>query len=125
MRNRAAPSAQAWLERAEIPYALQSFMGCTPVPYMVYSDAVLPEPPGVRHEWWIYSRLAEAAGLTMFGKPWLARLLKLNTRLSYASRPWLRRLALTPEKMISGMLGGKIGPIVAAAIVMPAANSSR
>lgn len=96
--------APTWLERAEIPYALQSFMGCTPVPYMVYSDAVLPEPPGVRHEWWIYSRLAEAAGLTMFGKPWLARLLKLNTRLSYASRPWLRRLALTPEKMISGML---------------------
>jgi anaerobic selenocysteine-containing dehydrogenase len=96
--------APTWLERAEIPYALQSFMGCTPVPYMVYSDAVLPEPPGVRHEWWIYSRLAEACGVTMFGKPWLARLLKLNTRMAYASRRWLRRLALTPEKMISGML---------------------
>ena len=27
-------------------------------------------------------------------------------------------------KMMSGMLGGKIGPMVAAAIVMPAANSS-
>lgn len=96
--------APTWLERAEIPYALQSFMACTPVPYMAYSDAVVPEPPGVRHEWWIYSRLAEATGLTLFGKPWLATLLKLNTRLAYAERPWWRRLALTPEKMISGML---------------------
>ncbi len=96
--------APTWLERAEIPYALQSFMACTPVPYMTYSDAVVAEPEGVRHEWWIYSRLAEAAGATMFGKRWLAALLKLNTRLAYAPRRWLRRLALTPEKMISGML---------------------
>jgi formate dehydrogenase len=71
---------------------------------MVYSDAVLEPPPQVRHEWWIYSRLAEACGVTMFGKRWLAWLLRLNTRLAYAARPWLRRLALTPEKMIDGML---------------------
>lgn len=96
--------APTWLERAEIPYALQSFMGCTPVPYMYYSDAVLAEPPGVRHEWWIYSRLAEAAKVTMFGKGWLARLLKLNCRLAYSPKRWQRKLALTPEKMISGML---------------------
>ncbi|HSB95969.1 MAG TPA: molybdopterin-dependent oxidoreductase [Spongiibacteraceae bacterium] len=96
--------APTWLERDEIPYALQSFMACTPVPYMTYSDAVLKEPDGVRHEWWIYSRLAEAAGVTMFGKRWLATLLKLNTRLAYSSKPWQRKLALTPKKMISGML---------------------
>ena len=96
--------APTWLERAEIPYALQSFMACTPVPYMTYSDAVLEEPEGVRHEWWIYSRLAEAAGATMFGKPWLAKLLKLNTRLAYSKKAWQRKLALTPRKMISGML---------------------
>lgn len=96
--------APTWLERDEIPYALQSFMACTPVPYMTYSDAVLQEPDGVRHEWWIYSRLAEAAGVTMFGKKWLATLLKLNTRLAYSAKPWQRKLALTPRKMISGML---------------------
>ena len=96
--------APTWLERAEIPYALQSFMACTPVPYMIYSDAVVESPPDVRHEWWIYSRLAEAAGITMFGKRWLAALLKLNTRLAYSSKSWLRKLALTPEKMIGGML---------------------
>jgi anaerobic selenocysteine-containing dehydrogenase len=96
--------APTWLERAEIPYALQSFMGCTPVPYMVYSEAVLEPPPQVRHEWWIYSRLAEACGVTMFGKRWLAALLRLNTRLAHARAGWARRLALTPEKMIDGML---------------------
>jgi formate dehydrogenase len=79
-------------------------MACTPVPYMTYSDAVLEEPEGVRHEWWIYSRLAEASGATMFGKRWLAKLLKLNTRLAYSSKAWQRKLALTPKKMISGML---------------------
>jgi anaerobic selenocysteine-containing dehydrogenase len=96
--------APTWLERAELPYALQSFAACTPVPYMSYSDAIVDSPPEVRHEWWIYSRLGEAAGVTLFGRPWLARLLKLNTRLAYSSRPWLRKLALTPEKMIDGML---------------------
>lgn len=96
--------APTWLERAEVPYALQSFVGCTPLPYMTYSDAVVAEPENVRHEWWIYSRLAEAAGATMFGKKWLAVLLKLNTRLAYSSKSWLRKLALTPEKMLDGML---------------------
>jgi anaerobic selenocysteine-containing dehydrogenase len=96
--------APTWLERAELPYALQSFTANTPVPYMYYSEAVVEPPPGVRHEWWIYSRLAEAAGVRMFGKRWLAALLRLNTRLAYASRGWLRHLALTPEKLIDGML---------------------
>ncbi|MCB1844894.1 MAG: molybdopterin-dependent oxidoreductase, partial [Halioglobus sp.] len=96
--------APTWLERAELPYALQSFAACTPVPYMSYSDAVVEAPPQVRHEWWIYSRLAEASGVTLFGKRWLAALLKLNTRLAYARPRWLRHLALTPERMIDGML---------------------
>ena len=96
--------APTFLERAEIPYALQSFMGCTPVPFMIYSDAVVEPPSGVRHEWWIYSRIAEATGVAMFGKRWLAALLKLNTRLAYSSRAWLRKLAVTPEKMLDGML---------------------
>ena len=96
--------APTWLERAELPYALQSFTACTPIPYMVYSDPVVESPPEVRHEWWIYSRLAETSGAVMFGKRWLAALLKLNTRLAYSPKPWLRQLAMTPEKMIDGML---------------------
>jgi anaerobic selenocysteine-containing dehydrogenase len=84
--------------------AMSTMIACTPVPYMIYSDAVLEPPPGVRHEWWIYSRLAEASGVPMFGKRWLAALLGLNTRLAQSPRAWLRALALTPEKMLSGML---------------------
>lgn len=59
--------ATTWLERPEIPYALQSFAGCTPTPYMIYADAVLEPPPGVRPEWWMYLRLADALGVTLFG----------------------------------------------------------
>ena len=58
-------AAPTWLERAEIPYALQSFAGATPVPYITYSEACVQPAPGVRHEWWIYTRLAEEMGLPM------------------------------------------------------------
>ena len=59
--------ATTWLERPEIPYALQSFAGCTPTPYMIYADAVLEPPPGVRPEWWMFARLADELGVTLFG----------------------------------------------------------
>ena len=58
-------AAPTWLERAEIPYALQSFAGATPVPYITYAEASVQPAPGVRHEWWIYTRLAEEMGLPM------------------------------------------------------------
>ena len=40
----------------------------------------------------------------MFGKRWLAALLRLNTRLVHARAGGVRKIALTPEKMIDGML---------------------
>ena len=52
--------AVTWMERPEIPYALQSLAGCTPTPYMIYADPVLTPPPDVRHEWWIFTRLADS-----------------------------------------------------------------
>jgi anaerobic selenocysteine-containing dehydrogenase len=96
--------APTWLERAEIPYALQSFAGNNPTPYMIYSDAVVESPPGVRHEWWIYCRLARAMGLPLFDRRLAGWLLGLNDRLVYSRHRWLRALALTPEKMLNGML---------------------
>ncbi len=42
-----------------------------------------------------------------------------------ASSTFTALTSAAAAKMMSGMLGGKIGPMVAAAIVMPAANSSR
>ncbi len=62
-------AAPTWLERAEIPYAIQSFAGAMPVPYITYSEACVQPAPGVQHEWWIYSRLAEEMGLPMPPSP--------------------------------------------------------
>ena len=42
-----------------------------------------------------------------------------------ASSSFTAETSAAAAKMISGMLGGKIGPSVAAAMVMPAENSSR
>jgi anaerobic selenocysteine-containing dehydrogenase len=96
--------ATSWMERPDIPYALQSMFGNMPVRYMSYSDPVLEPPPKVRHEWWIMSRLAEAMGVNMFDNRLAGLALKLNTRLAYSRFRWLRKVAMTPEKMLGGML---------------------
>jgi anaerobic selenocysteine-containing dehydrogenase len=93
--------ATTWLERPEIPYALQSFAGCTPTPYMIYADALLEPPPGVRHEWWIYTRLADELGVTLFGNRLASVAAKLAARI--AGTP-LRRFVSVPHLLIDGML---------------------
>jgi anaerobic selenocysteine-containing dehydrogenase len=94
--------ATTFLERADVPYALQSMAGNMPVPYITYADAVLEPPPGVRPEWWIWIQLAEAANVTLFRKRLAHRALVWNARASRVSG--LRRLAITPDNLISGML---------------------
>ena len=94
--------ATTFLERADVPYALQSMAGNMPVPYITYTDPVLEPPPGVRPEWWIWIRLADAAGATLFGNRLVHRALQWNARASRVAG--LRRLAITPDTMISGML---------------------
>ncbi|MEM7411052.1 MAG: molybdopterin-dependent oxidoreductase [Myxococcota bacterium] len=93
--------APTWLERPEIPYALQSFAGCTPTPYIIYSPAALEPPPGVRHEWWIYTRLADVMGVKLFDHTLASGAAKLNARLAHS---WASRLAVPMEKLFDGML---------------------
>jgi formate dehydrogenase len=93
--------APTWLERPEIPYALQSFAACTPKPYMIYADAVVDAPPDVRPEWWIYARLADAAGIALFENRWASAAVKLFARLKYGP---LGRFLPGPEKIFDGML---------------------
>ncbi len=93
--------APTWMERPEIPYALQSFAGCTPTPYMIYADAILEPPPGVRHEWWIFTRLADALGVTLFSSRLASAAAKLAARL--ADSP-LRAFVPLARLMIGGML---------------------
>ena len=95
--------ATTWMERPEVPYALQSLAGCCPTPYMIYADPVLLPPPGVRHEWWMYTRLADEMGVTLFKNKALSALAKAAARVAYT--PIGRKLP-GPELLIDGMLKG-------------------
>lgn len=96
--------ATTFLERADIPYALQSFTGNAPEPYMAYTDPVVTPPENVRHEWWIFSKLAEAFGVTMFNSRLINFGLKINTRAAHSRFKFLRNMAVTPETLLDGML---------------------
>jgi anaerobic selenocysteine-containing dehydrogenase len=93
--------APTWLERPEIPYALQSFAGCCPTPYMIYADAVLDPPPGVRHEWWIYTRLADEMGVRLFDGRFASGAAKFAARLAHSK---LARFLPGTERLFDGML---------------------
>ncbi|MEZ4292076.1 MAG: molybdopterin-dependent oxidoreductase [Myxococcota bacterium] len=93
--------AQTWMERPEIPYALQSFVGACATPYIIYADPVLEAPPDVRPEWWIYLRLADALGVTLFDNKLVSAAAKLYARLRFTP---LGRFLPGPEKLIDGML---------------------
>jgi anaerobic selenocysteine-containing dehydrogenase len=93
--------ATTWMERPEFPYALQSFTACTPRPYMIYADALLEPPAGVRHEWWIYVRLADALGLRLFDNRLASAASKLAARLE---RTPLRRFVSLPHLLLDGIM---------------------
>jgi len=93
--------APTWMERPEIPYALQSFAGCTPTPYMIYADAVLEPPPGVRSEWWLFVRLADELGLTLFDSRLASFAAKAMARLAYSK---LARFTPGPRFLLDQMM---------------------
>src|SRR5690606_506797 len=69
-------------------------------PYIIYADPVLEPPPDVRPEWWIYLRLADALGVTLFDNRLYSAATKLYARLQPGP---LGRLLPGPEKLIDGM----------------------
>lgn len=93
--------APTWLERTGMPYALQSFVACTPTPYLYASGPVLEPPEDVRHEWWIYTRLADKLGITMMGSRAFSAVLKVAAKIAH--KPWGRWVKI-PELLINGML---------------------
>ncbi len=95
--------ATTWMERPEVPYALQSLAGCCTTPYMIYVDAVLDPPPGVRHEWWMFTRLADEMGVTLFKNKAVSAAAKMAARVAYTS---LGKRLPGPELLIDGMLKG-------------------
>jgi anaerobic selenocysteine-containing dehydrogenase len=59
--------AVSFLQRADLPGFLSAFTGQTPTPYVQYTDTVV-EPEGEqRDDWWIFSELAHACGVNLFG----------------------------------------------------------
>jgi anaerobic selenocysteine-containing dehydrogenase len=54
----------SFLERADVPMAMAGYQ---PEPYVQLTEAVVPPAEGCREEWWIFTRLAEATGLSLFG----------------------------------------------------------
>ena len=58
--------ATTWLERAEVPYALQSLAGCCPTPYMIYADAVLEPDPAYD----VFAAACRDAGLPVMVGRW-------------------------------------------------------
>jgi anaerobic selenocysteine-containing dehydrogenase len=95
----------SFLERADIPYALQTGAGCQTLRYVHYTDPVLEPPPDVREEWWIYARLARAAGVRLFESRLADAAFQANAALAYSGR--IRdRIALHGSQMIGLMLRG-------------------
>lgn len=92
--------ATTWMERTGMPYALQTFVGCTTTPYLYASGPVLEAPPEVRNEWWIYVRLADKLGVTLMNSKLASGFLKLAARLAHTSLGFIK----VPELFISGML---------------------
>ncbi len=93
--------AATWMERPEFPYALQSFTACTPTPYMIYADALLEPPPGVRHEWWMFVTLADALGVRLFDNRLGSAAVKLAARLE---RTPLRCFVSLPHLLLGAMM---------------------
>ncbi|MFK7975367.1 MAG: molybdopterin-dependent oxidoreductase, partial [Halioglobus sp.] len=92
--------ANTWMERPGMPYALQSFAGCTPTPYLYAADKVLEPPEGVREEWWMYTRLCDMFGITIMGNRAISGVLKLAARLTHTPLGFIN----VPKMLISGML---------------------
>ena len=83
--------ATTWMERPEVPYALQSFAGCNPTPYMIYADRVLAPPPGVRHEVDVRASRRPARGHAVREPPRLGRGKGRGARGGVAGRRLARR----------------------------------
>ena len=53
-------------QRADLPFVFQSLMGAQPIPYVQYTDALLPPEGEQRDETMILLQLARACGSTLF-----------------------------------------------------------
>lgn len=89
--------APSFLERADIPLSVHGFQ---PVPYLQYTEPVVPPSGEQREEWWIFSELAEACDVPLFGVGAARAALGLSRRMSRL--PVIgSRLSLSTERMLA------------------------
>jgi anaerobic selenocysteine-containing dehydrogenase len=100
-----------FFERPDLQMTFQLMCGTQPVRYLQYTDPVLKKPDTVRHEWWVFSEIARAAGLPFFGNRYAEGLFALNRRAE--KRPALGgRVGLTHERIVGlfTLLGAGMTP---------------
>ena len=91
--------ALSFLERPDVPIGIH---GMQPTPYLQYTDAVVAPDGEQRDEHWIYTELAHAAGLSLFGSRAARAFFAASRRI--ARLPVVgRRLAFDPEKLARGI----------------------
>ena len=90
------------LQRADLPFVFQSLMGAQPIPYVQYTDALLPPEGEQRDETIVLLQLARACGSTLFG----SRVANgfFGGWMGLGRTPLIgRRLGLTPERLLGLM----------------------
>lgn len=91
------------LQRPNIPFVFQSFMGASPTPFMQYSERVLPPEFEQRDEVDILLQLAHACGAPLFGSRAVAAV--LQTWLAARQLPVVgSTLGLTHERLLDVVL---------------------
>lgn len=72
--------APTFLERSDMPITFSAHM---PIPWLQATKPVLPPPPGVREEWWIFEEIARRMGRgAASGQPIVRLLAKCGLRLT-------------------------------------------
>ena len=89
-------------QRPDLPFVFQSLMGAQPIPYVQYTDALLPPEGEQRDETMILLQLAAACGSTLFGSRMVDGF--LNGWMGLGKLPAVgSRLGLTPERFLGLM----------------------
>jgi anaerobic selenocysteine-containing dehydrogenase len=86
-------------QRPDLPFVFQSLMGAQPIPYVQYTDALLPPEDEQRDETMILLQLARACGSTLFGSRIASGF--LNGWMGLGKLPGVgSRLGLTSERFL-------------------------
>lgn len=86
----------SFFERPDLPMPANGFQ---PVPYLQWTDAMVQPDAEQRDEWWIYTELARACGISIFGAKPVQAYFNLNRLVS--KLPLIgSRVGFRPERMM-------------------------